>query len=348
MRTDATPGAARDQSIDIARGLAIVAIVLGHVNRGLIAAGLGADWSYDLDRVLYLFHLSVFAWLAGLYLRPGLARRGVRGFLVDRSALFLWLYVLWHVLQVTVKLATSALVNSPGTPSDLIRLWIPEGQLWFLPWLLSVTVLVALWRPWSSTGRAASLVVVAGAIAALTWGVDPAAAFTRAGALLLPFALGAVSGAEVHRRLFASRAAPVLAVVGIGGLVLVALMTDATPPTVDTPDRTWSTVSLGFLGCVLGTVGVLALAGWWARIGAHQSVAFVGRRSLEIFLAHIIPASGTRILLEKAGVDQLGVQLVLGTVVGLGAALALWWLAPRVRLGWLFVLPGPVSRRLST
>lgn len=118
----------RDTSIDLARGLAIGAIVVGHVNRGLISSGLGATWSPDLDRVLYLFHLTVFAWLAGVFLRPVLVRRGTRAMLVDRMATFLWLYVLWHVLQVSVKLATASLVNSPGSPRDLVTLWIPRAS----------------------------------------------------------------------------------------------------------------------------------------------------------------------------------------------------------------------------
>lgn len=334
-------------SIDVARGLAIVAIVVGHVNRGLITAGLGATWSVDLDRGLYLVHLSVFAWLSGLYLRPGVERRGARSLLVDRTAMFLWLYALWHVLQVSVKLATASLVNTPGSPSDLLRLWIPEGQLWFLPWLVSVTIIVVLWQPWISAVRAASLAGVAVVLAIVTWGVEPLPAFTRGGALLLPFVLGAVAGADGHRRLFAGRSAPLVAVVGLGGLLAVTLSTAATPPTVDTPGRTATTVALGMIGCLLGTAGVLALAGTWSRLGGTAGVAFVGRRSLEIFLAHIIPASGARIVLSRLGVDDFWPQLVLGTAAGVGAALALWWVCQRLHLRWPFALPGVVAARLA-
>ena len=60
----------RDRSVDAARGIAIVAIVLGHVERGLASAGvLALHQAATLDRLLYLFHLSTFAYLSGLFVR---------------------------------------------------------------------------------------------------------------------------------------------------------------------------------------------------------------------------------------------------------------------------------------
>lgn len=336
----------RERSVDIARGLAIVAIVLGHVNRGLMASDLGVTWGPDLDRVLYLFHLSAFAYLSGLFLQHGLARRGRRLFLTQRVTLFLWLYVVWHLLQVAVKIVTASLVNSPASWSDLVRLWIPEGQLWFLPWLVSVTLVVSLWGPWASQSRAYALVLLAVCLALATWGVDPLPAFSRGLALLLPFTLGALLGPDGHRRVFAGPWSMPLAVAGIGALAVVGLATQATPPTVDTPDRTVLTVALGVGGCLAGTIGVLALSGWLARLGELRLLSFLGQRSLEIFLAHIVAASGTRILLERAGLEVPLAHLIIGTVAGLSAPLVLWAVVRRWRISGLFDLPKPLADRL--
>jgi fucose 4-O-acetylase-like acetyltransferase len=60
----------RDPTVDIAKGIAIIAIVLGQVLRGLSSAGIldAKTVQYQLvDRSLYMFHLSVFALLAGLF-----------------------------------------------------------------------------------------------------------------------------------------------------------------------------------------------------------------------------------------------------------------------------------------
>ena len=329
----------RDRSIDLARGLAIVAIVVGHVNRGLISSGLGFDWAPDLDRLLYLFHLSVFAYLSGIFLAPGLSRHGTRDFLTQRTTLFLWLYVVWQVLQVGVKLVTSSLVNTPVSWRNLLSFWIPEGQMWFLPWLVSVTLVVSVWQPWSSHRRAASLGIFAFALAIVFWGVDPLPVFTRGWALLLPFAAGAMLGLQGHRRLFTSGSAPLVAVAGIVGMIVIALATTAIPPTVDTFNRNWTDVGLGMVACLLGSAGLLALAGWLSGLREWRILALLGQRSLEIFLAHIVAASGTRILLMQAGLDAPLAHLLLGTVAGLLASIALWALVRRLGIRGVFDLP---------
>ncbi|NLI18180.1 MAG: acyltransferase family protein, partial [Actinomycetales bacterium] len=67
----------RDPSLDIARGIAIVMVVLGHVLGGLLDAGIGQP-PPGTDRfvvALYVTHLPVFAFVTGL-LMPGAGRQG--------------------------------------------------------------------------------------------------------------------------------------------------------------------------------------------------------------------------------------------------------------------------------
>ena len=68
-------------------------------------------------------------------------------------------------------------------------------------------------------------------------------------------------------------------------------------------------------------------------------VALVGRRSLEIFLAHIVVASGTRILLVQAGVSDPWVHVLLATTLGVLVPIVLASLAERLGWLWLFGLP---------
>ena len=146
----------RDRSIDTARGIAIIAIVLGHVERGLASALLlPYDTALTLDRLLYLFHLATFAYLSGLFVRRAVERDGVRRMLTRRVTLFVWLYLLWTLIQGSVRVAASSVANTPVTVGDIVRIWIPEGQLWFLPWLIGVTVVAVVTQPWRSRGRAA-------------------------------------------------------------------------------------------------------------------------------------------------------------------------------------------------
>lgn len=335
------PTALRDQSVDAARGIAIVAIVLGHVERGLSSAlVLPHDTAVVLDRVLYLFHLATFAYLSGLFVRRAVERDGVRRMLGRRVLLFAWLYLLWTVIQGTVRVAVSSVANTRVTFGDVARIWIPEGQLWFLPWLVAVTVVAALTQPWRSAARGAVVMGLAALLALAVWGYDPLYAFTRGWALLFPFLLGCVVTQKRHAALARHLGLVVVAaVVGTTVWLWVGLDTLAATPTTGGEVRTPTTVALGVLGCVAGTAATLAVAALVARTPAAGAVALVGRRSLEIFLAHIVVASGTRIVLVQAGVTDPWVHLVAGTVLGIGVPIVVAVVAERLRWTWVFGLP---------
>lgn len=337
-------GQVRDQSVDIARGIAIVAIVMGHVWRGMAAAGLVAsDRAFLLfDRGLYFFHLAVFVFVAGLFVRQSLVKRGTDAYLRSRLWLFAYLYVLWAVLQGLVKIVTGSLVNNPTNLTDLLRLWIPEGQLWFLPFMIVMTLIAVIYRPWT---RPYLALLFAGAASLAAWGVEGPFIGMRGLSLTVFFVAGAALGAPRFAR-FMQRLGPALALGAAAVLgILYALLllgTDALAPTISGHAREVDDVSLGVLATVVSTGAALFLSRALTAVrGLAQLLAFLGRRSLEIFLAHIIATAGTRIVLVQLGVNSPALHLFMGTVVGVMAPLVLWWVTDRAGLGrWLFSTPG--------
>ncbi|MCF6376297.1 acyltransferase [Nocardioides KLBMP 9356] len=339
MRTEGTT--ARDRSVDVARALAMVAIVVGHVERGLSAALLMPyDTAVMLDRVVYLVHLSTFAYLSGLFVRRAVERDGPRRMVVRRTTLLVWLYLLWSLIQGFTRVAASSASNTAIAVSDVFRLWLPEGQLWFLPWLIAVTAIAAAARPWRGVVRGGVMLTAAAVLALAVWGFEPPYVFTRGWALLLPFLIGCVVTQSRHAGL--ARRLPLAAgaaVVGTAAWLWIGLTTVATTPTTGGDVRTTATVALGVVGCTAGTVAVLAWAALLSRSPAARVLALVGRRSLEIFLAHIVVTAGTRIALVRLEVTDVWVHLVAGTVLGLVVPLAVAALAERLRWTWLFGLP---------
>ncbi len=336
-----TPALVRDRSVDAARGIAIVAIVLGHVERGLASASLlPYDTALTLDQLLYLFHLATFAYLSGLFVRRSVERDGVRRTLSRRVVLFIWLYLLWTLIQGTVRIAASSVANTQVTVGDIAKIWIPEGQLWFLPWLIAVTVVAAMAQPWRNRALGAAVLFLAALLALAVWGYDPPYAFTRGWALLLPFLAGCVVTQTRHAAA-ARRLVPVLgtAVIGSGAWWWIGLTTEATTPTTGGDGRTVVTVALGVLGCLAGTLATLALAALVARSPLGGVIALVGRRSLEIFLAHIVVASGARIVLQQAGVSDPWLHLVLGTTLGVAVPIGVAVAAERMRWSWVYGTP---------
>lgn len=341
----------RDQSVDIARGVAIVAIVLGHVWRGMAASGLVTDDElYRLvDHALYFWHLAIFVLVSGLFVRSSVRKRGPTNYLRSRLWLFIYLYVIWSLIQGAVKVASGQLVNSPVSFAEMFSLWVPEGQLWYLPFMAQMTLLAVLLRPWRRGWRVAGL-ALATAITVLAWGLEGPWVGTRGLALTGFFVLGIVLGAP--------RMLKVLKVIGPGTAVVAAallvaayvallLLTPAVPPTVAGQLRTPDAVALGVLATVLSSAAVFLLARALTFLPALRvPLAFMGRISLEIFLAHVIAAAGTRIVLQQLGLDNTGIHLAAGTVAGLLAGILLWWLAQRWRpASWLFSPPAIASTR---
>ena len=304
------------------------------------ASLLPYDTALTLDRLLYLFHLATFAYLSGLFVRRSVERDGAQRVVTRRVLLFGWLYLLWTLIQGTVRIAASSVANTQVTAGDVANIWIPQGQLWFLPWLIAVTVVAVVTQPWRNQARGAVVLVLAAVLALAVWGYDPLYAFTRGWALLLPFLVGCVvthtRHAAVARRLGLMVAA---ALIGTVVWLWVGLATDAATPTTGGDGRTVATVALGVVGCLAGTLATLAIAALVARSPLGGVVALVGRRSLEIFLAHIVVASGTRIVLVQAGVSDPWVHVLLATTLGVLVPIVLASLAERLGWLWLFGLP---------
>lgn len=343
----------RDQTIDIAKGAAIIAIVLGHVLRGMASAGLidSASESYLLsDRALYLIHLTVFAFLSGLFLARGVDKEGAEGYLRGRVGTFLYLYLVWQTLQVVVKLATASLVNSAPDAKALVEVWKPEGQMWFLPWLIIATTLTVCIKPWQTTLVSRLGITGMGIVSLATWGYNGPYVGFQGLPLLIFFVLGAcirydrLSAAlsylkTVHLYILAGGGA------GVYGSVLV--WTPAIPPTVS---GAWgfAGVGWGFFASWAGLVTVLAISAIAGRVKVGFAwLAFIGKRSLEIFLAHIIAASGIRIVLERLGTDDALIHILVGTVCGVIGPLFLWMALSRIGFTLLFQRPTFRRQRLS-
>lgn len=336
----------RERAFDIAKGIAIIAIVVGHVLRGLSAAGIAnplEGWYEEADTAFYLVHLAVFFFLSGLFVQRGVAGQGTSAYLNRRLTLFVWLFLLWTVIQGGVQVVSSRLVNTPISLGDIaVGLVKPLGQLWFLPALALFTSALVLSAPWRSRPRTIAVMGVASAISLWRWGVSGSWFFARDLGMVVFFAAGVVIAAPRVRAWLRSPLGLATGLLGLATYVGICVITDPTPP----PERfalsgiTPISVAWGIPAAIGGLVGVLMIARLLDAVPVvGAALAYVGEHSLEIFLAHIIFAAGARIVLVKAGFTGLPIHLLVGSLAGLLAPLVLSALATRLRLGWLFAAP---------
>jgi len=335
--------APRDRSLDVAKGLAITAIVVSHVLRGL--AG-GDDLPrksaafLEIDDALYSWHVAVFALVAGVFLRPGVEKRGQFAYLRPRVILFVYLYLVWTVIQAGVQFLSGAAEDgTQDVDGFFVAFPVAYGQLWWLGFMVMATLAGSLVRPWLTRGRAIGSSLVVLAVSLIAWGWTGPWVFEEGVALLSFFWAGVLAGRAGLARLTTSAWTPWVAGVGIALGVGLLFLTDPMPPSSWIGPRTASAIALGVVTSSALCAGVLALSGLLARTRLMHPLALLGERSLEIFLGHLVALAVTRGALGQLGVESVAVQIPLGIVAGLSLPLALWWLGRRFGFPWLFTSP---------
>ncbi|WP_175954779.1 acyltransferase [Schaalia sp. Marseille-Q2122] len=332
-------------TLDIAKGLAIIAIVVGHVLRGLGNAGIvakeGAGYLLA-DRAIYSFHLAVFAVAAGLLVAGAVDRRGIGPYLRHRLVTFTWLYVLWSLPLGALQVVFSGSVNHEKDWATVLNLSQPQNHMWFFPWIAVCSLVVALWRPWLSRTRTVVAVLISVVVSLAAWGWFGPVIFLQGHGLTAFFVIAACVGLtgfqRVRGRLSMWHELPVFLAATMAWLLLV-VMTPAAGPTYSKLERTVPNISVSVLATCLGVLAVFALSALLSRLRVvSEWLAYVGLHSLEIFLAHTLATAGVRIALSKIGLTDPMLHLLLGTMTGVVVPLALWLLTRRY-LPWLWQAP---------
>jgi len=306
--------------VDVAKGWGIILVVLGHTERGLINAGLAPQggWLESMDAWVYAFHMPLFFFFSGLFASRGAAAPW-RKFLNSRARTIVYPYLVWATAMTAVQIVFSGSTNSPATMHDLASIpYDPPMQFWFLYILFLVVCLHKLLQTVTKSPLwvfAASLVLFA------STPLMPALLARTAN--YLPYFAGAAFLAPHCHRL-ARMAQPLL--IGLAAMAFVLLT------------FIYSQGSLRLLATVAGILGSVALSSAAARTQLGPVLAFLGRASLAIFVAHTLASAGFRIVLMKLGVEHLWLQLIGGIAAGLFFPIALEWAAEKLGFRHLFTL----------
>ena len=334
----------RDARLDVVRGFAIAGVVLVHVFRGMYAAGMVEYATTALvDRINTFWCLSVFAFVSGAFVPRGVRKQGVPAYVWDRMTQFFFVYVVWTVLQGGVQLLASSAINTPTSVGAMLSIWRPLGQLWYLPFLILVTLVFVPMQPW--LGRRGAWILGATAVISFAfWGYDGGYVGTQGLGLVVFFVGGMVIGGERVKTALDRFTPATAAIVGVPLLIAglaIGILTSAPTPTVFWDGRT---VVATVVGIAVGfvTFAAVLLLGQTARsVGV---LALLGRRSLDIYLAHITMASGTRIVLAHLGVTSIWLIAVLCFGVGVFGPVLLGTVLRRVKLGWIFDGPAWLTK----
>lgn len=317
-RVDITPrgeAPSRAPFWDVARGLGIVLVVYGHVARGLMAAGIlpnARPWA-NLDTVIYSFHMPLFFFISGHFFPASYAKWGPLRLMRQKLGTIAYPYVCWSLLQGTVEYALAGITNHGARPAVSQILFTPIDQFWFLYALFFIVALgtavyaLRVHAPWILL--VISLVFFFADMSEASW-----VGFGYVGYYLLFFSLGATTAHFCIPRPAPSNTQSLL----IGLLSFAALMSFNRLSQSDLSHSLfWLQRSIA-LGCALsGLILIFSAARLFSgRLAAAFSL--LGRRSMQIYVLHILSASGARILLVRLlGLHDAGLQLFVGLTAGL-------------------------------
>ena len=132
--------------IDIAKGIAIICVVIGHVVSSYHEAGIYEDnlWWNFAHQFVYSFHMALFMVLSGLLFAMGRKREKVsRGKQILQKLIDYGIpYVFFSALWVFMKIILASVTNSAVSIRDLLLIGIyPISFMWYLYALLLMQII---------------------------------------------------------------------------------------------------------------------------------------------------------------------------------------------------------------
>ncbi len=278
---------ARRIYVDAMKGLGILLVVWGHFEEYYRGTSPLFNGSFEC---MYLFHMALFCLCSGL-----VAKFNWKKLVLQQ----VWLYLLCQALMILFR--TAVLNENLAETGGLLLAWlVPWRHMWYLYslifWELTVPLLALARDRLRLPGKLLGLAAAA-AIGLAAGGVEWPFAFNRVFAFFPYYAAGVLFKEEIDRWFCAARKNPVLpavsavALVAFYGFVFGSVL--RAPEPVYEGARIFHDVAYtdGYAMSdraatyLIGLLTVLALI---ALLGRVQTLASLGRRTLPVYIMHML------------------------------------------------------------
>ena len=321
------PAKPRVDWIDAVKGLTIILVVVKHATYGTAAA---------LDQVPYYFNIlcewavpfrmPLFFLVAGLFAQKAL-RAPLRNFIDSKILHFVYFYLLWSVIQIGTKMILPHDGGWSVSYLDFLLIPLePFGLMWFI---YALAVFFAFMR-FTRDVRPAIVVTFALALYFMNlntgWTMPDEFAhrfiFFAAGVYGAPHVFNAAQWAINNPK----RAT-------LTGLFLLVAVAEC----VFTGKTDLRPVEL-FTG-VIGAAGTIMLVAIAASHGLAKPLAYVGSRSLYVFLAFFLPMAVTRTIMIRLGVTEGDVITLVTALLAVSMPLIAYAVLKNTPLAFFFERP---------
>jgi fucose 4-O-acetylase-like acetyltransferase len=305
---------------DLAKAFGIFLVVLGHVLRGLMNAGViehSIYWNV-LDSFIYLFHMPLFFFLSGLFFEEVLLRRGYNASIKNNVYALLIPMIAWSYIQSTIQYFASDSTNTRINLHDLLFApFPPRQQFWFLWTLFVISALFGL--VFQLKHRRLFLWILGSIFAGLNLIGYGDTNSNLPGSTIIRFApyfvIGVLGGSGICSTL------------KIGNAVTFFLFTLSLIIFRLFENKSDLVRLLASTLCILSVYKIalnLSSSYLSTRLTLFFNILiFIGMNSMIIYLSHVIFSAAFRAILIRNGVLDVGTHLVGGVFFGLLLPLAL-------------------------
>lgn len=321
------PAPQRDMLIDVVRGISIALVALGHTNLGILHRGWwgSSHAGMRVSDAIYAFHMPAFFFVSGVFLRPGVEKRGQKHYTLVKLRTIIYPYLLWAVIfaAATIPFARFMLQTTPSWRTFFIDL-ITGNTSWFLPTLFFALMLGMLLRRIPTP-----LLFVLASIACL-YTPHMNVGFLERGIRNFPFL---VLGMWVGRSFTGMQRVP-------PALAAIVAILFATAIFVLTGQPYGSSGYLFIPLGVLGTLMLMLVARCLGRSVTARALAWTGAASFGIFLLSSFPqGAGREFLARVFHVTAPWPQLIFPTVLAVVIPAGLYHRRTRLHIEWMFIWP---------
>lgn len=138
----------RNITIDIAKGIAIILVVVGHVTQfGTVGEGY---WNDTLFKTIYTFHMPFFMLLSGYVSIKGISNRSFVDTAKKRFSTLIIPFLSWAIIMYAYLILANAVIGlNSGVETNILYYVVsvvlsPGKGLWFLWVLFFLNILLAL------------------------------------------------------------------------------------------------------------------------------------------------------------------------------------------------------------
>ncbi|MBD8059616.1 acyltransferase family protein [Cellulomonas sp. JH27-2] len=320
--------------VDFAKGVAIVAVVFHHAVQFLDRVSPMPGLVLHADQQIATFRMPLFFLASGFFAAKTL-RSGWSAVLHKRVALFMYIYALWNTIQFVVSSLMPPELEPRATFGDYLLSFIaPDSVLWFVYALAVYSVVARACLSVPPIAQVAAALVVAFLVSSDIVHVEQYA--WRLSLMSYVFFIFAVHYRDLVDGL-ARRATWPVALATCATYTLCVFVVGQVFPDRMPPGLRLSLSVLSLAAGVTASVVVVAVPGM-------RVVAWLGTRTLPVYVAHMLVIQALGLVLWKAGwtaqpVAEAAAVSVALTLTAIVVTLALHGGLRALGASWFYELP---------